>query len=146
MKDTTVARVGWMLTGDVPLSYPSCCCPEVPSESYNLTSLWLSPAECSSAHGAWGLVYRRTEHLGRQVKSGRAAPDEPRAILLLISAGSNSDQLLHFLPDLHFEQELQRNKGGMKRWALKNTACAILSLHTKPSYLAGRWNHLRMSQ
>ena len=119
MKDTTTVRACWMLTKDVPLSHPSWCSPQVPGEVYNLTPQQLSPAECSSVRGAWGLIYRSTEHFGRQAKSGRGAPGKPRAIPLLISAGPNSDQLLCSLPDLHLSRKHRGRREQRKDGHLK---------------------------
>lgn len=147
MKDTTVVRTHWMLTEDVLLSRPSWCSPAVLGEVCNLTCQQLSPGpQWSSVRGAWGLIYRSTEHIERQTTSGRSAPGEPRAILLLISAGPNSDQLLHSLPDLHLSRKHRGTREQRRDRPLKiQHVQSALSIWSHP-YLAGRRNHLRMLQ
>lgn len=141
-----MVRARRTLTEDVLLSHPSRCSPAVLGEIYNLTSQWLSPADLSSVHGAWGLIYRSTKHVERQAKSGRGAPGEPRAILLLISAGPNSDQLLHSLPDLHLSRKHRGRREQRKDGHLKiQHVQSAISIWSHP-YLAGRRNHLRMLQ
>lgn len=142
VKDTTVVRARWMLTEDVLLSH--CCSPAVPGEVYNLTSQQLSPAKWSSVCGGWGLMYRSTEHIERQAKSGRGAPGEPRSMLSLISAGTTTDQLLHFLPDLHLSRNHRGRREQRKDGHLKiQLVQSAISIWSHP-YLAGRRNHLRM--